>query len=105
MSLEKLEGGSSYLWFIAVGLALYCVLLTAITGDIGFNGDDWWVLALPYWNNYTDSLVSLRTQVPETGGRALLDKPVRAFRLQQGGVPLVFPVAAGRLRVPYGGVP
>ena len=57
MSLEKPESGSSYLWFIAVGLVLYCVLLTAVTGDIGFNGDDWWVLALPYWNNFSDSLV------------------------------------------------
>jgi hypothetical protein len=24
------------------GLALYCVVLTAVTGDIGFDGDDWW---------------------------------------------------------------
>lgn len=57
MSLEISERGSSYLRFVAVGLVLYCVLLTAITGDIGFNGDDWWILALPYWDSLRHSLV------------------------------------------------
>lgn len=57
MCLEKSESGSSYLWFVAAGLVLYCVSLTVVTGDIGFNGDDWWILALPYWNNFLDSLV------------------------------------------------
>ena len=31
--------------------------LTVVTGDIGFDGDDWWVLAIPYWNSFPDSLV------------------------------------------------
>ena len=57
MSTEQPEGGKSYLWFAAVGLALYCVVLTVVTGDIGFDGDDWWVLAIPYWNSFPDSLV------------------------------------------------
>jgi hypothetical protein len=56
VSPEQPERGSSYLWFVAVGLALYCLFLTAVTGDIGFNGDDWWVLALPYWNNFPDAV-------------------------------------------------
>jgi hypothetical protein len=50
------EVGKSYLWFLAVGLALYCVVLTAVTGDIGFNGDDWWVLSYPYWNSFSESV-------------------------------------------------
>ena len=57
MSMEKPESGSSYLWFVAIGLVLYCVLLSAVTGDIGFDGDDWWVLALPYWHSFPDSVV------------------------------------------------
>jgi hypothetical protein len=57
VSTERPEGGKSYLWFAAVGLALYCVVLTVVTGDIGFDGDDWWVLAVPYWNRFPDSLV------------------------------------------------
>jgi hypothetical protein len=57
VSTEEPEGGKSYLWFAAAGLALYCVVLTAVTGDIGFDGDDWWVLAIPYWNSFPDSLV------------------------------------------------
>jgi hypothetical protein len=56
VSLEKSEGGKSYLWFLAGGLVLYCIVLTAITGDIGFTGDDWWVLALPCWNNFPDAV-------------------------------------------------
>jgi hypothetical protein len=57
VSTEQPEGGKSYLWFVAVGLALYCVVLTVVTGDIGFDGDDWWVLAIPYWNSFPDSVV------------------------------------------------
>jgi hypothetical protein len=57
VSSEKPEDGKSYLWFLAGGLCFYCIVLTAITGDIGFTGDDWWVLALPYWNNFQDALV------------------------------------------------
>ncbi len=57
VSLEERESGRSYLWFIAAGLVLYCVLLAALTGDIGFDGDDWWVLAIPYWNSFPHSLV------------------------------------------------
>lgn len=57
MPTEQPEGCKSYLWFAAAGLALYCVVLTVVTGDIGFDGDDWWVLAIPYWNSFPDSLV------------------------------------------------
>ncbi|MBI5250984.1 MAG: hypothetical protein HY912_15960 [Desulfomonile tiedjei] len=57
MSTEQPDDGNSYLWFVAAGLALYCVVLTAVTGDIGFDGDDWWVLACPYWSSFPDSLL------------------------------------------------
>jgi hypothetical protein len=57
VSLEEPERDSRYLWFIAVGLVVYCVLLTAISGDIGFNGDDWWILAVPYWNSFANAVV------------------------------------------------
>jgi hypothetical protein len=57
VSTEQSEVGKSYLWFLAAGLGLYCIMLTGITGDIGFNGDDWWVLAYPYWHSFPDALV------------------------------------------------
>jgi hypothetical protein len=57
VSLEEPESGSTYLWFLAIGLVVYCFLLTAISGDIGFNGDDWWVLAVPYWNSFVNAVV------------------------------------------------
>ncbi len=57
VSLEKPADNSSYLWFVAGGLTLYCIVLITVTGDIGFSGDDWWILALPYWNTFQDSLV------------------------------------------------
>lgn len=57
MPTEQPAFGKSYLWFLAGVLGFYCVLVTAITGDIGFNADDWWILSLPYWNNFWDSLI------------------------------------------------
>ncbi len=57
MSMEQSESSRSYLWFLAVGLGLYCIVLTAFTGDIGFTGDDWWVLACPYWNSFPHAVV------------------------------------------------
>lgn len=55
--MSQPKGGKSYLWFAAAGLALYCILLTVMTGDIGFDGDDWWVLACPYWNSFPGSII------------------------------------------------
>jgi len=45
------------LWYAAGGLALYCIALTVLTGDIGFDGDDWWVLACPFWNSFPYSIL------------------------------------------------
>lgn len=56
MSMEQSESSRSYLWLLAVGLGLYCIVLTAFTGDIGFTGDDWWVLAVPYWNSFPHAI-------------------------------------------------
>lgn len=57
MSTQQFEGWKPCMGIVAAGLALYCAALTAVTGDIGFNGDDWWVLAYPYWNSFLDSLL------------------------------------------------
>ncbi len=57
MSKEQPEARASFLFFLGVGLVVYCIVLTAITGDIGFDGDDWWVLAVPYWNSFPDAVV------------------------------------------------
>lgn len=56
MSSEQSESDKSYIGFVGAVLVLYCVALTVFTGDIGFDGDDWWVLALPYWHSLTDAL-------------------------------------------------
>lgn len=44
------------LWMTGAGLFVYCFVLTAITGDIGFEGDDWWILSWPYWNEFPKSV-------------------------------------------------
>ncbi len=46
----------SPLWLIASGMFVYCAILTALTGDVGFDGDDWWVLAWPYWHDFPGSM-------------------------------------------------
>ncbi|HTY22480.1 MAG TPA: hypothetical protein VMC85_05085 [Desulfomonilaceae bacterium] len=45
----------SYLLFGAAGLIVYCLILTALAGDIGFDGDDWQVLSWPYWHSFPGS--------------------------------------------------
>ncbi len=37
------------------GLIVYCALLAILTGDIGFDGDDWWVLSRPFWYDFPNS--------------------------------------------------
>jgi len=41
---------------MASGMFVYCAILTALTGDVGFDGDDWWVLAWPYWHDFPGSM-------------------------------------------------
>lgn len=45
-----------YLWAAALLLLCYCVSLASLIGDIGFQGDDWWVFAFPFWNSFPDAL-------------------------------------------------
>ncbi len=36
---------------LSIGVFLY------LTGDIGFQGDDWWIFGIPFWNSFPDSLI------------------------------------------------
>jgi hypothetical protein len=38
------------------GLVAYSVILVLITGDTGFQADDWWILSVPYWNSFPRSI-------------------------------------------------
>lgn len=47
---------------IPLGLLLSCFVISIVfficlVGDIGFQGDDWWIFGIPYWNNFPDSLL------------------------------------------------
>ncbi len=46
----------SDLWITAVGLIIYSIILTLLTGDTGFDGDDWWVFSVPYWHGFPESI-------------------------------------------------
>ena len=35
---------------------VYGALVTYFTGDVGFEGDDWWIFSWPYWNSYPYSV-------------------------------------------------
>ncbi len=39
-------------------LVIYSVTLTALTGDIGFEGDDWTILSWSYWHQFPGSIWS-----------------------------------------------
>lgn len=45
-------------YFLPLTLLLlaYCIIVTIISGDIGFEGDDWWIFSWPYWNSFPYSL-------------------------------------------------
>ncbi|HMK37129.1 MAG TPA: hypothetical protein VK463_18800 [Desulfomonilaceae bacterium] len=55
--MHRQEENLPHLWITALGLLVYCVFVTVLTGDIGFEGDDWWVLNVPYWNSFPYSLL------------------------------------------------
>ncbi len=42
---------------IALLLVLYSGIVTFLTGDIGFEGDDWWIFSWAYWNTFPQSLL------------------------------------------------
>jgi len=53
--------GSSSVFTLGVAattlLGASCIL-TVLIGDIGFQGDDWWILSFPYWNRFPQSVVA-----------------------------------------------
>ncbi len=55
--MRNRQGFGSILWPVAIGLALYSLALTLLTGDIGFEGDDWWIFSWPYLNSFPASLL------------------------------------------------
>jgi len=40
----------------ALILVAASIALTLLIGNIGFQGDDWWILSFPYWNPFPQSL-------------------------------------------------
>lgn len=42
--------------YIAVALLFCCISLALLIGNIGFQGDDWWQFAFPYWNSFPGSV-------------------------------------------------
>jgi hypothetical protein len=48
--------GYSELWITASGLIIYSIILTLMTGNTGFEGDDWWVFSVPYWHSFPESI-------------------------------------------------
>jgi len=41
----------------AAGLLIACVSLWILMGNIGFQGDDWWILSFPYWHRFPESIL------------------------------------------------
>ncbi len=44
------------LLLLAAILVIYSITLTALTGDIGFEGDDWTILGWSYWHQFPGSI-------------------------------------------------
>jgi hypothetical protein len=43
-------------WFATAALVLCCLTLAVLVGDIGFQGDDWWIFSFPFWSPFPQSL-------------------------------------------------
>lgn len=55
-SKERSPSFGPVLGLTASGLLAYCILVTLATGDIGFEGDDWWIFSWGYWNTFPKSV-------------------------------------------------
>jgi hypothetical protein len=55
--MDQQEKSIPRLWILALGLLLYCVFIVILTGNIGFEGDDWWVFSVPFWHSYPSALL------------------------------------------------
>ncbi len=40
----------------AAALSIACLTLSVLIGNIGFQGDDWWILSFPYWRHFPESV-------------------------------------------------
>ncbi|MGO9739176.1 MAG: hypothetical protein ACLPVO_17350 [Desulfomonilaceae bacterium] len=40
----------------------YCLILTIMSGNFGFDGDDWWVLGWAYWHDFPSSILGYAKQ-------------------------------------------
>ena len=47
----------NYLFPFILLLLAYSVIVTVTSGDLGFEGDDWWIFSWPYWNSFPQSLM------------------------------------------------
>jgi hypothetical protein len=56
--MSRWQEARSVFWPLAAGLLLYTVALTALTGDIGFEGDDWWIFSWAYRNSLPSALLA-----------------------------------------------
>ncbi len=55
-ALRQQVKSASIFWLAFAGLFVYALTLIAITGDIGFQGDDWHVFSVPYWHSFPGSV-------------------------------------------------
>ncbi len=47
----------------AAALLIACVSLWMLIGNIGFQGDDWWILSFPYWHEFPESILIYATKL------------------------------------------
>lgn len=82
------------LWLTAGAIILYSALLVIFTGDIGFDGDDWWVLSWPYWHSFPSSVSGLCQGVSEADRGAVLDYHIPDIWVQPNSLSFPLPDAA-----------
>jgi hypothetical protein len=83
--MEFFKRPTTYLLISALALCVYCVILTALTGDIGFDGDDWWVLSWGYWHSFPGSILSYAREFFRPGEGVYWMTMFEIFGFNRGG--------------------
>jgi hypothetical protein len=53
---SEILAGTRIVSYIAAALLFFCISLALLVGNIGFQGDDWWQFAFPYWHSFPSSV-------------------------------------------------
>ena len=62
MGVDRHRHQKLVLIFLAGIFLIYSLVVILFSGDIGFDGDDWWVLGWAYWHHFPQSIIGYASE-------------------------------------------